>query len=266
MRRRFLQLQKQFGSFKAWLDHHHPLKRTSGRSCLKNIPVYRWWNCKQFLMSTGYLPGAHSEDCKIYKKLLKANRHGNRYQKIVVIGPESTGKKHVGTTTRRHSFKQSGARNMPVNTIGARYNYSFDDLLTIAKGQLRLEDTVTGYSRPTANGQRPTFIHRTDMYVMKVWCEFVFEEMSSLDFEDRIAELQIWFISLVQTDLPWVKDELQEYPDEATRVKLYHYYVIYWCINPHHGLKSAVVMKSSWRNHCSSASVLLIISTSFHPG
>jgi len=68
-----LQLQKQFGSFKAWLDHHHPLTKEEWTKLFKK--TFRFTGgeiVNEFLMSTGYLPGAHSEDCKIYKKVLKA--------------------------------------------------------------------------------------------------------------------------------------------------------------------------------------------------
>lgn len=68
-----LQLQKQFGSFKAWLDHHHPLTKDEWTKLFKK--TFRFTGgeiVNEFLMSTGYLPGAHSEDCKIFKKVLKA--------------------------------------------------------------------------------------------------------------------------------------------------------------------------------------------------
>jgi nicotinamide riboside kinase len=41
---------------------------------------------------------------------------------------------------------------------------------------------------------------------------------------DRIVERKYDLYLLCKPDLPWVKDELREYPDEATRIKLYHHY------------------------------------------
>ena len=41
---------------------------------------------------------------------------------------------------------------------------------------------------------------------------------------NRIAERSYDGYLLCDTDLPWVKDDLREYPDVETRNKLYHYY------------------------------------------
>jgi DNA-3-methyladenine glycosylase I len=68
-----LNLQKQFGSFKKWLDHHHPKTKQEWMKLSKT--TFRFTGgeiVNEFLMSTGYLPGAHIERCPIYKKVLKA--------------------------------------------------------------------------------------------------------------------------------------------------------------------------------------------------
>ncbi|MFT3947627.1 MAG: DNA-3-methyladenine glycosylase I [Agriterribacter sp.] len=67
-----LQLQKQFGSFEKWLEHHHPKTKEEWVKLFKQ--TFRFTGgeiVNEFLMSIGYLPGAHSEDCKIYSKILK---------------------------------------------------------------------------------------------------------------------------------------------------------------------------------------------------
>lgn len=69
-----LQLQEQFGSFKAWLDQHHPLSKEEWTRLFRK--TFRFTGgeiVNEFLMSTGYLPGAHTESCKIYQNVLKAN-------------------------------------------------------------------------------------------------------------------------------------------------------------------------------------------------
>ena len=69
-----LQIQKEFGSFKNWLDHHHPKTKEEWVKVFKT--TFRFTGgeiVNEFLMSTGYLPGAHIESCVIYKKALKAN-------------------------------------------------------------------------------------------------------------------------------------------------------------------------------------------------
>ena len=69
-----LQLQKEFGSFKAWLDHHQPLDKTAWTKLFKKTFKFTGGEIvNEFLMSTGYLSGAHTEGCPIYKKTIAAN-------------------------------------------------------------------------------------------------------------------------------------------------------------------------------------------------
>lgn len=68
-----LLLQKEFGSFKGWLDHHHPLNKLEWVSLFKKTFLFTGGEIVgEFLMSCGYLPGAHSDNCPIYKKAAKA--------------------------------------------------------------------------------------------------------------------------------------------------------------------------------------------------
>lgn len=65
-------IQKEFGSFKKWLDHHHPLPKEEWVKLFKK--TFRFTGGEivgEFLMSTGYLPGAHVAGCPIYKKLIR---------------------------------------------------------------------------------------------------------------------------------------------------------------------------------------------------
>jgi len=61
------------------------------------------------------------------------------------------------------------------------------------------------------------------MYVMKVWCEYVFG-MCHKFILDQIAERKYDLYLLCNIDLPWVPDELREYPEEALRKELYQIY------------------------------------------
>ena len=68
-----LLLQKEFGSFEKWLESHHPKTKEEWVKLFKK--VFRFTGgeiVNEFLMSIGYLDGAHSKDCIIYKKILKA--------------------------------------------------------------------------------------------------------------------------------------------------------------------------------------------------
>lgn len=72
-------IQKEYGSFRQWLDHHHPKTKPEWVKLFKQ--TFRFTGgeiVNEFLMSTGYLPGAHHEACPIYKKVIKAKPAWNR--------------------------------------------------------------------------------------------------------------------------------------------------------------------------------------------
>ncbi len=67
-----LQLQKEYGSFKNWLDIHHPLTKEEWTKLFRNTFKFTGGEIvNEFLVSTGYLPGAHIESCTQYKVVLK---------------------------------------------------------------------------------------------------------------------------------------------------------------------------------------------------
>jgi DNA-3-methyladenine glycosylase I len=66
------QIQKQEGSFKAWLDRHHPKTKEEWVKLFKQ--TFRFTGgeiVNEFLMSAGYLPGAHGPECPVYAKVLR---------------------------------------------------------------------------------------------------------------------------------------------------------------------------------------------------
>jgi len=138
-------------------------------------------------------------------------------KKIVVIGPESTGKSTLCQQLAEHygvSWVPEYAREY---LLKHGTTYTYDDLLTIAKGQVALEDRIA------SDVYDPMLFVDTDMYVMKVWCEFVFEKCHHWIL-DRIAERKYDLYFLCDIDLPWVQDGLREYPDLENRRKLYNIY------------------------------------------
>ena len=65
-------LQKENGSFEKWLEHHHPLSKEEWVKLFKKTFKFTGGEIvNEFLMSIGYLPGAHDADCKIYHEILK---------------------------------------------------------------------------------------------------------------------------------------------------------------------------------------------------
>lgn len=68
--KRIQKLQKEFGSFEGWLDTHHPLTKEDWTKLFKKTFVFTGGEIvNEFLMSTGYLPGAHTKNCPVYKKV-----------------------------------------------------------------------------------------------------------------------------------------------------------------------------------------------------
>jgi DNA-3-methyladenine glycosylase I len=68
--RRIRALQASHGSFKAWLDAHHPLDKPAWVKLFKQTFKFTGGEITgEFLMSTGYLPGAHDEDCAVYAEI-----------------------------------------------------------------------------------------------------------------------------------------------------------------------------------------------------
>jgi NadR type nicotinamide-nucleotide adenylyltransferase len=149
-------------------------------------------------------------------------------KKIVIIGPESTGKSTLCKQLAQHYETMWCPEFAREYLLANGSSYEYEDLLTIAKGQLALEDEYTATLERNSlpmleeGNHLPLFID-TDMYVMKVWCEFAFGKCHRFIL-DEIIKREYDLYLLCNIDLPWVKDELREYPDIHTRKKLYHIY------------------------------------------
>lgn len=74
-----LTLQQEFGSFENWLDHNHPKTKEEWVKLFKKTFKFTGGEItNEFLMSTGYLKGAHDEDCPIFEKILAFNPKWNQ--------------------------------------------------------------------------------------------------------------------------------------------------------------------------------------------
>lgn len=145
-------------------------------------------------------------------------------KKIVVIGPESTGKSTLCELLAQHYNTEWCSEFAREYLLTNGTDYTVDDLLVIAKGQLALEDEITATVVHSSSIPTPkqVFID-TDMYVMKVWSEYVFGECDFFIL-DTIVQRKYDLYLLCDIDLPWVKDELREYPDEKPRQELFAIY------------------------------------------
>jgi DNA-3-methyladenine glycosylase I len=68
--KRVLALQKSHGSFKNWLDAHHPRSKDEWVKLFKKTFVFTGGEItSSFLLSVGYLPGAHEKWCPVFAKI-----------------------------------------------------------------------------------------------------------------------------------------------------------------------------------------------------
>lgn len=141
-------------------------------------------------------------------------------QKIVVIGPESTGKSTLTTELAKHydTYACPEYAREYLHTNGVKYDYA--DLAIIAKGQIAEEEK---YIHQAILSNKSKLIIDTDMYVMKVWCEYVFNNCYPFILE-AIEERKYDLYLLCDIDLPWTQDEMREYPDEGPRKELFMIY------------------------------------------
>ena len=65
-----LTVQENFGSFKQWLDFNHPMSKAEWVKLFKKTFKFTGGEItNEFLMSIGYLDGAHAPSCPIFKKI-----------------------------------------------------------------------------------------------------------------------------------------------------------------------------------------------------
>ncbi len=147
-----------------------------------------------------------------------------KLQKIVVLGPESTGKSTLCAALAKHYqtiwCKEFAREYLTQNGTA----YTYENLLSIAKGQLANEEAAIekALTQRNKDGINKLIID-TDMYVMKVWSEYVFNNCDPFILE-QINERKYDLYLLCDVDLPWTSDEMREYPDELPRKELFLIY------------------------------------------
>lgn len=136
--------------------------------------------------------------------------------KVVVIGPESTGKSTLS------EFLASHYETMWVPEYARQYiealprAYEQSDLLAIAKGQLEQEEE-------RAKLANRLLICDTDLHVVKVWSEHKYGACDPWILA-AIAERKYDLYLLTYIDIPWEEDPQREHPDPAMREHFYHVY------------------------------------------
>ena len=135
-------------------------------------------------------------------------------KKIVVIGPESTGKSTLTEQLALHfqcPMVEEFARTY-INRLTRPYRK--EDLLTIARGQLEWEDKYR-------ENLKPYLFCDTDLRVIKIWSQFKYQDVHPwIDY--KIVQREYHAYLLTDIDFPWEADPQREHP--AHREQLFDIY------------------------------------------
>lgn len=138
-------------------------------------------------------------------------------KKIVIIGPESTGKSTLTESLAQH-FKTASVPEYAREYLQQKNApYQYNDLLEIARGQLEAEDRISKYV------QNACLFCDTDLYVIKVWSEHKYQRCDPFILK-AIARRHYDYYLLTDIDLIWAEDPLREYPQPEMRRYFFHIY------------------------------------------
>lgn len=137
-------------------------------------------------------------------------------KKIVVIGPESTGKSTLSEALAKalHTVWVPEYARAYLESLGRPY--AEGDLLLMAAGQIASEDRLIQQANKY-------LICDTDLYVIKVWSEAKYGRCNSRILE-QIAERKYDLYLLTGIDMPWTDDPLREHPAPEDRKYFYDVY------------------------------------------
>lgn len=141
-------------------------------------------------------------------------------KKVVVLGPESTGKSVLCEKLALHYGTAWCPEYAREYLIVLGRNYTYNDLLFIAKKQL---DLANSYTADALEKNFNTIFFDTDMHVMRVWSEVVFGKCDPWIIEQAALQQADLYL-LCKPDIPWVDDGLREYPDLQVREDLFNIY------------------------------------------
>ena len=138
--------------------------------------------------------------------------------KVVMFGPESTGKTTLSEQLARH-YNTVWAPEYAREYLQDKWNNERKtcepkDLLPIAEGQMLLENDL-------ATKATDLLICDTDLLETKVYSEAYYLGYCDPKLEKHALENQYDLYFLTYIDIPWEADDLRDKPDERERMFLY---------------------------------------------
>ncbi len=149
-------------------------------------------------------------------------------KRIVVLGPESTGKSELCQHLARHyetEWVPEYARFYLDRLVG---EYQQEDLKAIAEGQLSWEDEKVAYANQY-------LFCDTNLIVIKIWSDHKYGSTDSW-IEDQLRDRQYDFYLLNNIDIPWMPDPQREHPKLRK-----HFFEVFKNYLENHNLPYAVV-------------------------
>ena len=136
-------------------------------------------------------------------------------KKIAITGPESTGKSFLAEKLARHFHTWWVPEFARVYIDHLDRNYTYDDILFIAKSQKESESVAINMAK--------SFVFcDTDLIVTKIWCEYKYGKCHQWIL-DNIENSNYDLYLLLNIDLPWQPDAQREHPD--SRKELFELYL-----------------------------------------
>lgn len=138
--------------------------------------------------------------------------------KVVLYGPESTGKTTLSEKLARHYntvwVPEYAREYLQDKWNNERKTCESKDLLPIAEGQMRLENDL-------ATKATDLLICDTDLLETKVYSEAYYLGYCDPILEKHALENQYDLYFLTYIDIPWAADDLRDKPNERERMFLY---------------------------------------------
>lgn len=136
-------------------------------------------------------------------------------KRVAIIGPESSGKTWLAKKLASHYSTNLVDEYAREYFKDKNYDYTFDDLVEIAKGQIEKEEYIASISKNI-------IFCDTDMIVMKIWSKVVFDNVPEF-IEKQIKEQLYDLYLLCYPDLKWEPDRLRSNPHN--RQYIYELYI-----------------------------------------